>query len=114
MCAALSSTFEEAIRLEPAYVATVLRSGDVLLRERGVWGAAGSIGTSRGRRIWSTKGLALDANSVTLHSVLGMLRMFEWRWAESEKAHLRAMSLEPAQCVCPYDVPYSLQLPRPA
>ena len=43
-----------------------------------------------------SKGLALDENSATLHSTLGMLRMFQWRWTESEQAHLRAISLEPA------------------
>src|SRR5215471_1500510 len=42
-----------------------------------------------------SKGLALDENSAILHSTLGMLRMFQWRWAESEKAHRRAISLEP-------------------
>jgi TolB-like protein len=43
-----------------------------------------------------SKGLALDENAAVLHSTLGMLRMFQWRWAESEKAHRRAISLEPA------------------
>jgi TolB-like protein len=43
-----------------------------------------------------SKGLALDENSAILQSTLGMLRMFQWRWAESEKAHRRAISLEPA------------------
>jgi TolB-like protein len=43
-----------------------------------------------------SKGLALDENSAVLHSTLGMLRMFQWRWAESENAHRQAISLEPA------------------
>jgi TolB-like protein len=43
-----------------------------------------------------SKGLALDENSAILHSTLGMLRMFQWRWAESEKEHRQAISLEPA------------------
>jgi TolB-like protein/tetratricopeptide (TPR) repeat protein len=43
-----------------------------------------------------SKGLALDENSAILHSTLGMLRMFQWRWTESELAHRRAISLEPA------------------
>ena len=43
-----------------------------------------------------SKGLALDENLAILHSTLGMLRMFQWRWAESEQAHRRAISLEPA------------------
>jgi tetratricopeptide (TPR) repeat protein len=42
-----------------------------------------------------TKGLALDECSATLNSTLGMLRMFQWRWEESEEAHRRAISLEP-------------------
>ena len=41
------------------------------------------------------KGLALDENAAILHSTLGMLRMCQWRWAESEKAHRRALNLEP-------------------
>jgi len=43
-----------------------------------------------------SKGLALDESSVMLHSTLGMLRMYQWRWSESEQAHQRAISLEPA------------------
>jgi TolB-like protein/tetratricopeptide (TPR) repeat protein len=42
-----------------------------------------------------SKGLALDEDSVSLLSTLGMLRMFQWRWSESEHAHRRAISLEP-------------------
>jgi TolB-like protein len=43
-----------------------------------------------------SKGLALDENEAILHSTLGMLRMLQWRWAESEQAHRRAIRLEPA------------------
>ena len=42
------------------------------------------------------KGLALDEKSVRLHSSLGMLRLFQWRWSESKQAHSRALSMEPA------------------
>jgi tetratricopeptide (TPR) repeat protein len=42
-----------------------------------------------------SNGLALDENSAILHSTLGMLRMFQWRWVESEQVHRRAISLEP-------------------
>jgi tetratricopeptide (TPR) repeat protein len=42
-----------------------------------------------------SKGLALDENSTRLHSTLGMLRVFQWRWAEAEQAYQRAISLEP-------------------
>jgi hypothetical protein len=41
------------------------------------------------------KGLALDEKSVHLLSTLGMLRMFQWSWSESEQAHSRAVLLEP-------------------
>jgi len=41
------------------------------------------------------KGLALDENSASLHSTLGMLRVFQWRWAEAEQAYKRAINLEP-------------------
>jgi uncharacterized protein HemY len=43
-----------------------------------------------------SKGLALDENSPSLCSTLGMLRAFQWRWAESKQADKRAISLEPA------------------
>ena len=42
-----------------------------------------------------SKGLALDENSVHLHSTLGILRMYQWRWAEAEQQHRRAIGLEP-------------------
>jgi TolB-like protein/Tfp pilus assembly protein PilF len=43
-----------------------------------------------------SKGLSLDENSVNLHSTLGMLRMYQWRWADSEQAHKRSLSLGPS------------------
>ena len=48
-----------------------------------------------------SKGLALDENNGTLYSSLGILRMYQWRWAESEQAHERAISLEPTNSLCP-------------
>jgi tetratricopeptide (TPR) repeat protein len=86
---------QEAIRLEPDWAEPY-------------YGAAMSyiVSTVYGERSPGTalleaedlisKGLALDENSAILHSTLGMLRMFQWRWTESELAHRRAISLEPA------------------
>ena len=93
MCAAPSSTSRREIDWEPAYVQPYSGSGDVLLRERGVWGAAGSIGASRGRES-GHEGSGSGSEFSHAAQVLGILRMYEWRWAESEKAHLRAMNLE--------------------
>jgi tetratricopeptide (TPR) repeat protein len=42
------------------------------------------------------RGLTIQADSAMLQNTLAMLRMFQWRWPESERAYKRAMALEPA------------------
>jgi tetratricopeptide (TPR) repeat protein len=42
-----------------------------------------------------SRGLALDQQSAMLQNTLGMLRMFQWRWEDSERAYHRAIALEP-------------------
>jgi tetratricopeptide (TPR) repeat protein len=84
----------EAIRLEPDYAEPYYGAGMSYIVTT-VYGAMPPrTGLSEAEELLS-KGLALDENSATLHSALGMLRMFQWRWAESEEAHRRAISLEP-------------------
>ena len=74
---------------------TLLRCGNVLHRERSVMERCLPEAALPEAEDLVSKGLALDENSASLHSTLGMLRMFQWRWAESEQAHRRAISLEP-------------------
>jgi TolB-like protein/tetratricopeptide (TPR) repeat protein len=86
--------FQEAIRLEPGYAEPyygaalyyIISAGYGTLPPRSALPEAEDL---------IAKGLALDANSVRLHAILGLLRVFQWRWAESEQAHRRAISLEP-------------------
>ena len=85
---------QEAIRLEPDW-AEPYYSAAMSFIVRTIYGEMPSgTGLPEAESLIS-KGLALDENSANLHSTLGMLRMFQWRWAESEKAHRRAISLEP-------------------
>ena len=87
--------FQEAIRLEPGYIEPyynmamyyVVSAGFGALPPRSALPQADDL---------VAKGLALHANAVMLYSILGILRMYQWRWTESEDAHRRAMSLEPS------------------
>jgi serine/threonine-protein kinase len=85
---------QEAIRLEPEYAEPYYGAAMFYIVST-VYGAMAPRTALREAEELVSKGLALDENSATLQSTLGMLRMFQWRWAESEQAHHRAMSLEP-------------------
>jgi TolB-like protein len=86
---------QEAIRLEPDWAEPYYNAAMSYI-VRTIYGEMppGNALSEAGNLV--SKGLALDENAAVLHSTLGMLRMFQWRWAESEKAHRRAISLEPA------------------
>ena len=86
---------QEAIRLEPDWAEPYYNAAMSYI-VRTIYGKMppGHALSEAGNLV--SKGLALDENAAVLHSTLGMLRMFQWRWAESEKAHRRAISLEPA------------------
>jgi TolB-like protein len=86
---------QEAIRLEPDW-AEPYYSAAMSYIVRTIYGEVPPGTALPEAENLVSKGLALDENSAILHSTLGMLRMFQWRWAESEKAHRRAISLEPA------------------
>jgi tetratricopeptide (TPR) repeat protein len=43
-----------------------------------------------------SRGMLLNVDSAMLQNTLAMLRMYQWRWDESESAFHRAISLEPA------------------
>jgi TolB-like protein/Flp pilus assembly protein TadD len=86
---------QEAIRLEPDW-AEPYYSAAMSYVVRTIYGEVPPTTALLEAENLVSKGLALDENLAILHSTLGMLRMFQWRWAESEKAHRRAISLEPA------------------
>jgi TolB-like protein len=86
--------FQEAIRLEPGYVEPYYGAAMYYIVSA-VFGALAPRSALPQADDLIARGLALEASSVMLHAVLGMLRMFQWRWAESQRAHQRAMSLEP-------------------
>jgi tetratricopeptide (TPR) repeat protein len=84
----------EAIRLEPGY-AEPYYGAPMFYIVSAAYGALPPQSALPEAEDLLSKGLALDENSASLHSTLGVLRMFQWRWAESEQAHRRAISLEP-------------------
>jgi len=86
--------FQDAIRLDPDYVEPYYGAAMNHIVSAGFGALPPGSALPEAEELLS-KGLALDTNSVMLHSVLGMLRMYQWRWAESEEAHRHAMSLEP-------------------
>ena len=84
----------EAIRLDPGYAESYYGAA-MYYNVSAAFGALPPQSALLEAEKLVSKGLALDESSVTLHSTLGMARMFQWRWAESEQAHRRALSLEP-------------------
>ncbi len=87
--------FREAIQLEPGYAEPYYGAAMFYIISAVFGSMPPRTALSEAEDLVS-KGLALDENSIRLHSTLGMLRMFQWRWAESEHAHRWALSLEPA------------------
>ena len=85
---------QEAMRLEPDW-AEPYYSAAMSYIVRTVYGEMPPGTALPEAEVLVSKGLALDENLAILHSTLGMLRMFQWRWAESEQAHRRAINLEP-------------------
>ncbi|MBV8070376.1 MAG: winged helix-turn-helix domain-containing protein [Acidobacteriaceae bacterium] len=85
---------QEAIRLEPDYAEPYYGAAMFYIVST-AYGAMPPRTALPEAEALLLKGLALDENSATLHSTLGMLRMFQWRWAESEQEHRRAINLEP-------------------
>jgi TolB-like protein len=85
---------QEAIRLEPNFAEPYYGAAMFYIVST-AYGAAPPSTALPEAEILLSKGLSLDESSATLHSTLAMLRMFQWRWAESEQAHRRALNLEP-------------------
>jgi TolB-like protein/tetratricopeptide (TPR) repeat protein len=87
--------FQEAIRLEPGYVEPYYGAAMYYIVSA-AFGALPPLSALPEADVLVAKGLALDVSSAMLHGVQGMLRMYQWRWPESEQAHRHGMSLEPA------------------
>jgi TolB-like protein/tetratricopeptide (TPR) repeat protein len=86
--------FQEAIRLDPGF-AEPYYGAAMFYNVSAAYGALPPLSALPKAEHLLSKGLALDENSTRLHSTFGMLRVFQWRWAESEQAYKRAISLEP-------------------
>ncbi len=86
--------FQEAIRLDPGF-AEPYYGAAMFYNVSAAYGALPPRSALPQAEDLLSKGLALDENSTRLHSTLGMLRVFQWRWAEAEQAFKRAISLEP-------------------
>ncbi len=86
--------FQEAIRLDPGF-ADPYYGAAMFYNVSAAYGALPPQSALPKAEDLLSKGLALDENSTRLHSTLGMLRVFQWRWAESEQAYKRAIRLEP-------------------
>ena len=85
--------FREAIRLEPDY-AEPYYGAAMYYNVSAAYGALSPRIALPEAEELLVKGLALDKSSVRLHNTLGMLRVFQWRWAEAEQSCQRAISLE--------------------
>ena len=86
---------QEAIRLEPGY-AEPYYGAAMYYCVSAAFGALPPESALHEAEQLLSKGLAFDEDSARLLSTLGMLRMYQWRWNESEEAHRRAIGLEPA------------------
>ena len=89
---------QDAIKLEPGYAEPYYGAAMFHIVST-AYGAAPPRSALAEAEDLLARGLTLDDNSASLHSTLGMLRMFQWRWAESEQEHRRAISLEPASAL---------------
>jgi TolB-like protein/tetratricopeptide (TPR) repeat protein len=85
---------QEAIRLDPGYAESYYGAA-MYYNVSAAFGALPPENALLEAERLVSKGLALDETSVALHSTLGMLRMYQWRWSESEQAHKHAIGLEP-------------------
>jgi tetratricopeptide (TPR) repeat protein len=87
--------FQEAIRLEPGYAEPYYGAALYHIISAGYGALPPRSTLPKGRRS-RREGPGSGCKFRVLHSILGLLRIFQWRWAESEQAHRHAMSLEPA------------------
>jgi TolB-like protein/tetratricopeptide (TPR) repeat protein len=87
--------FEQAIHADPGYALAYHGAAIVHILDTLLGILAPRDGMARAERLLE-KGLAIQTNSAMLQNTLAMLRMFQWRWQESEEAYRRAIDLEPS------------------
>ena len=87
--------FEEAIHHDPGY-ALAYHGGALVHILDALMGAAPPRDSLAKAEELLDRGLAIETASAMLQNTLAMLRMFQWRWQESERAYQRAIALEPA------------------
>jgi len=87
--------FEEAIQADPGYALSYHGAAVVHILDTLLGASAPQDGMAKAEDLLE-KGLAIQTDSAMLQNTLGMLRMFQWRWLESEQAYRRAIALEPS------------------
>ena len=87
--------FEEAIHADSGYALAYHGAAVVHILDTLLGASAPGDGMAKAESLLET-GLAIQADSAMLQNTLGMQRMFQWRWLESEQAYRRAIALEPA------------------
>jgi TolB-like protein/Flp pilus assembly protein TadD len=87
--------FEEAIQSDPGYALAYHGAAVVHILDTLLGASAPRDGMTKAENLLE-QGLTLQTDSAMLQNTLGMLRMFQWRWRESEDAYRRAIALEPS------------------
>ncbi len=87
--------FEEAMQADPGYALSYHGAAVVHILNTLLGASAPRDGMARAEGLLE-KGLAIQTDSAMLQNTLAMLRMFQWRWLESEQAYRHAISLEPS------------------
>jgi len=87
--------FEQAIEADPGYALPYHGAAVVYILDTLLGVLAPLDGMARAESFLN-QGLAIQEDSAMLQNTLAMLRMFQWRRQESEKAYRRAIDLEPS------------------
>ena len=87
--------FEQAIQADPGYPISYHGAAVVHILDTLLGTSAPRDGMVKAEGLLE-KGLAIQTDSAMLQNTLGMLKMFQWRWLESERAYRRAIALEPS------------------
>lgn len=86
--------FEQAMQADPGYSLAYHGAAVVYILDTLLGLTAPCNGFEKAEALLG-EGLAIQTDSAMLQNTLGMLRMFQWRWEESEEAYRRAIVLEP-------------------
>jgi len=94
--ATAKSFFDEALALDPRFVAAHVAKAEVLLAECWMGWLPVAETEEQAERIL-THALSLDNELAAAHGALAQLRWHQWRWAEVKRGLERALSLAPHQ-----------------